>query len=211
MKQSIDQEEKESNNEFEPSMISQKSKKIYKGTKAKAKRQVQNDSKSKRKPWQPEEDLQVVELVNKYGSKWAKIASFLPERTGKQVRDRYTNKLRPSINKDEWTEKEERLFEQLCKQMGNKWSQIASFLPGRTEGQVKNRFYAQYRKKLSSSQKEETFDSTILLQDNQSEGMVSSRSKEPNLAQTQNAIEIEVAPPQPKNTSQIDDDYEIIV
>lgn len=150
MKRSIDQEKEESNHDevIDSSMLSKKSKKIHKESQQTPKSTLPIDPKSKRKPWQAHEDAQVVELVDKYGARWAKIASFLPGRTGKQVRDRYTNKLRPSINKDEWTKEEEKIFNLLYKQMGNKWSKIASHLPGRTEGQVKNRFYAQFRKKV---------------------------------------------------------------
>jgi hypothetical protein len=36
----------------------------------------------------------------------------------------------------------------LCKQIGHKWSRIATFLPGRTEGQVKNRFYSHIKKRM---------------------------------------------------------------
>jgi len=206
LKQSIDQENRESEYEFEQSMLSKNSKKIHKETKVKAKAQVQKDPKSKRIPWHPDEDTQVLELVDKYGSKWAKIASFLPGRTGKQVRDRYTNKLKPNINKDEWTKEEERIFQQLYNQMGNKWSKIASFMPGRTEGQIKNRFYAQFRKSLTSSNKEKISD-PALLSDNKSDEMVSNRAKEPNLTQTQSAIEIEQVPPQcSANIAKLNDD-----
>lgn len=164
MKRSIEQEKEESNNHelVDSSMLSKKSKKIQKESQQTPKSTLPIDPKSKRKPWQAHEDAQVVELVDKYGARWARIASFLPGRTGKQVRDRYTNKLRPSINKDEWTKEEEKIFNLLYKQMGNKWSKIASFLPGRTEGQVKNRFYAQFRKKVPNKEGTSSPRGTIL-------------------------------------------------
>ncbi len=105
--------------------------------------------KTKRNPWQPEEDEQVMELVVKYGQSWALIASLMKDRSGKQIRDRYLNKLKPDINKAEWTQKEDELVMSLCKEMGHKWSRIATFLPGRTEGQVKNRFYSHIKKRMS--------------------------------------------------------------
>jgi len=135
------------------SVLSKKTKKIYKENSKNSNTANNNNPKSKikRTPWQPYEDEQVVALVEKYGARWAKIAGMLPGRTGKQVRDRYTNKLKPNIKKDEWTKEEEEIFNTLCQQMGHKWSKIASFLPGRTEGQVKNRYYAQFRKKPPKS------------------------------------------------------------
>ena len=104
--------------------------------------------KTKRNPWQPEEDEQVLDLVAKYGQSWALIASLMKERSGKQIRDRYLNKLRPDINKGEWTEREDDILISLCTKIGHKWSRIATHLPGRTEGQVKNRFYSHIKKRL---------------------------------------------------------------
>lgn len=153
----VPQNETELNEEMSvKSGLTKTSKKIHKDHPTSySKKQKKNDktidnSKVKRIPWQPYEDAQVIEFVSKYGPKWAKIASSLPGRTGKQVRDRYTNKLRPNINKDEWTKEEEEIFTSLCQEMGHKWSKIASYLPGRTEGQVKNRYYAQFRKKTQN-------------------------------------------------------------
>ena len=104
--------------------------------------------KTKRNPWQPEEDEQVLELVARYGQSWALIASLMKERSGKQIRDRYLNKLKPDINKGEWAQNEDDLLMSLCHQIGHKWSRIATYLPGRTEGQVKNRFYSHIKKRM---------------------------------------------------------------
>jgi len=69
-------------------------------------------------------------------------------RTGKQIRDRYLNKLKPNIKKGEWTLEEDHLLLSCYYQLGHKWSKIATFLPGRTEGQVKNRFYSHLKKRI---------------------------------------------------------------
>lgn len=105
-------------------------------------------NKGKRQPWQPYEDEQVLELVNKHGQSWALIASMMEGRTGKQIRDRFLNKLRPDIKNDEWTKEEDKLLISYFHQIGRKWSKIATYIPGRTEGQVKNRFYSHIKKKL---------------------------------------------------------------
>ncbi len=107
-----------------------------------------NTFKGRRRAWQPHEDEKVMELVVKYGSSWAVIASMMEGRTGKQIRDRYLNKLKPNIKKAEWTLEEDQLLISCYYQFGHKWSKIATYLPGRTEGQVKNRFYSHLKKRI---------------------------------------------------------------
>jgi len=109
-------------------------------------------NKGKRQPWQAYEDEQVIDLVNKHGQSWALISSMMEGRTGKQIRDRYLNKLRPDIKNDEWNNEEDQLLISLYHELGRKWSKIATHLPGRTEGQVKNRFYSHISKKLLNSE-----------------------------------------------------------
>ena len=56
-------------------------------------------------PWCTGEDEQLTELVKQYGGKhWARIASMLPGRTGKQCRERWCNNLDPSLKKGAWTQ-----------------------------------------------------------------------------------------------------------
>jgi len=129
------------------SPLSSASKKITKAlpgtTKASQKR-----SKRGRNPWTPKEDAKLMELMKKYGQSWAMISSMMEGRTGKQVRDRYLNKLRPNIKIGDWSPQEDELVVTLIKEIGHRWSLIANHLPGRTEGQVKNRFYSHIKKRL---------------------------------------------------------------
>lgn len=104
--------------------------------------------RNKRQPWLPHEDAKVLELIAKHGQSWALIASLMEGRTGKQIRDRFLNKLRPGVKSGDWKPAEDQLLLSLYYQIGNKWSKIATHMPGRTEGQVKNRFYSHVKKKL---------------------------------------------------------------
>ncbi|CAD8211762.1 unnamed protein product [Paramecium pentaurelia] len=103
-----------------------------------------------RQLWSQEEDEQLQELVQKYGKKWSKICTVMNWRTGKQVRERYLNQLQGHINSEKWTEQEDRMILKLYKKYGTKWSYISSFLNGRPENMVKNRFYANLKRRFQS-------------------------------------------------------------
>ncbi|CAD8209493.1 unnamed protein product [Paramecium octaurelia] len=103
-----------------------------------------------RQLWSPEEDEQLKDLVHKYGKKWSKICTVMNWRTGKQVRERYLNQLQGHINSEKWTEQEDRMILKLYKKYGTKWSYISSFLNGRPENMVKNRFYANLKRRFQS-------------------------------------------------------------
>jgi len=111
----------------------------------------QRRARKGRNPWTPKEDALLVDLMKKYGQSWAMISSALPGRTGKQVRDRFLNKLRPHIRCGDWSIEEDELIVSLSKEIGNRWSLIATHLPGRTEAQVKNRYYSHIKKRLDSN------------------------------------------------------------
>lgn len=55
--------------------------------------------------WTVEEDEQLRQLVENHGTgNWTLIAESLPDRTGKQCRERWHNHLGEGIKKGEWTE-----------------------------------------------------------------------------------------------------------
>ncbi|XP_015952922.3 transcription factor MYB53-like, partial [Arachis duranensis] len=110
-----------------------------------------DESGLKKGPWTPEEDRILVDYINKngHGSNWRalpKIAGL--NRCGKSCRLRWTNYLRPDIKRGKFSQEEEKLIINLHQLLGNKWSAIASHLPGRTDNEIKNFWNTNLRKKL---------------------------------------------------------------
>lgn len=96
----------------------------------------------KRGQWSEEEDNQLKQLYNIYSGKWSIIAEHMNGRSGKQIRERYINKLDPKVNKKSFTPEEDEQILRLQKIYGNKWKVIAKEMNGRTPDMIKCRFYS---------------------------------------------------------------------
>ncbi|CAB4271970.1 unnamed protein product [Prunus armeniaca] len=104
----------------------------------------------KKGPWTAEEDKKLINFILTNGQCcWRavpKLAGLL--RCGKSCRLRWTNYLRPDLKRGLLSETEEKMVIDLHAQLGNRWSKIASHLPGRTDNEIKNHWNTHIKKKL---------------------------------------------------------------
>ncbi|XVF31657.1 hypothetical protein REPUB_Repub17cG0010200 [Reevesia pubescens] len=104
----------------------------------------------KKGPWTAEEDKKLINFILTNGHCcWRavpKLAGLL--RCGKSCRLRWTNYLRPDLKRGLLSEYEEQMVIDLHAQLGNRWSKIASHLPGRTDNEIKNHWNTHIKKKL---------------------------------------------------------------
>lgn len=111
--------------------------------------------KTRRCMWTSREDEVLLQMASRgNASDWTRIADALNalrtchalQRTPKQCRERWHNRVNPAIKTSPWTEEETDKFFQLFQKHGPKWSLIALELAGRTDNTVKNFFYCKLRK-----------------------------------------------------------------
>ncbi|KAK6151430.1 hypothetical protein DH2020_014065 [Rehmannia glutinosa] len=108
----------------------------------------------KKGPWNPEEDIILVSYIQQHGpGNWRAV----PTNTGllrcsKSCRLRWTNYLRPGIKRGNFTPHEEGMIIHLQALLGNKWAAIASYLPQRTDNDIKNYWNTHLKKRLKRFQ-----------------------------------------------------------
>ncbi|KAM3143899.1 hypothetical protein pb186bvf_003950 [Paramecium bursaria] len=110
-------------------------------------------------PWTEREDNILQDIVIKFkkikkGNKWSRIAKEFNDisqakysRLPKQCRERWGNKLDPTINRSEWNDNEDLLFLQLLLQYGRKWAELSVRLSALTENKKRTEFALKHRYK----------------------------------------------------------------
>ncbi|KAM0954618.1 putative transcription factor MYB-HB-like family [Dioscorea sansibarensis] len=100
--------------------------------------------------WSPEEDEKLLRHISNYGHGcWSSVPKLAGlQRCGKSCRLRWINYLRPDLKRGAFSQEEENLIIELHAVLGNRWSQIAAQLPGRTDNEIKNLWNSCIKKKL---------------------------------------------------------------
>eukprot|EP00820_Chromera_velia_P020495 Cvel_29138.t1-p1 / transcript=Cvel_29138.t1 / gene=Cvel_29138 / organism=Chromera_velia_CCMP2878 / gene_product=Protein rough sheath 2, putative / transcript_product=Protein rough sheath 2, putative / location=Cvel_scaffold3937:1-2575(-) / protein_length=394 / sequence_SO=supercontig / SO=protein_coding / is_pseudo=false len=109
--------------------------------------------------WTPDEDARLEDVMKglpelTHGNiDWKNVAQLMQQsgidRTARQCKDRWKERLDPHVHRGEWTEQEDYELLKLQMENGNKWKQISEKIQtGRTTEQVKNRFHYLKRKAI---------------------------------------------------------------
>ncbi|CAA7039870.1 unnamed protein product [Microthlaspi erraticum] len=111
---------------------------------------TQQVKKMKKGLWSPEEDSKLMQYMISNGQGcWSDVAKNAGlQRCGKSCRLRWINYLRPDLKRGAFSPQEEELIIRFHSILGNRWSQIAARLPGRTDNEIKNFWNSTIKKRL---------------------------------------------------------------
>ncbi|KAI5073817.1 hypothetical protein GOP47_0011830 [Adiantum capillus-veneris] len=106
--------------------------------------------KLKRGLWSPDEDEKLLACIMQHGpGSWSSVPALAGiQRCGKSCRLRWINYLRPDLKRGSFSATEEKRIIELHAIFGNKWSKIASHLPGRTDNEIKNLWNSCLKKRV---------------------------------------------------------------
>ncbi|CAH8266554.1 unnamed protein product [Arabidopsis lyrata] len=116
-----------------------------KQTKKKKKILVNSDDSKKKErhivTWSPEEDDILRKQISLLGTEnWAIIASKFNDKSTRQCRRRWYTYLNSDFKRGGWSPEEDTLLCEAQRLFGNRWTEIAKVVSGRTDNAVKNRF-----------------------------------------------------------------------
>lgn len=141
--------------------------------------------------WSPEEDEKLLRYITKYGHGcWSSVPKQAGlQRCGKSCRLRWINYLRPDLKRGTFSQQEENLIIELHAVLGNRWSQIAAQLPGRTDNEIKNLWNSCLKKKLRQKGIDPSNHKPLFQVDNQ-EDKISAANTSKNSVNASNEVNI---------------------
>jgi hypothetical protein len=99
-----------------------------------------------RHPFTPEEDAFLYQMMtSRQCSSWDELANQMSGRTARQCRDRWMNYLSPTVRTGPWIPAEDELLVAKINELGRTWSALVPFFSGRSESDIKNRWYSHLR------------------------------------------------------------------
>ena len=114
----------------------------------------------RRQNWTEEEDEALVQIVNVQGESsvdWDSVSMELYiqgiKKNAKQARERWEHQLNPKLKRHTLSREELKRLFSFHEKFGSKWKKISSHFEGRTDGNLKNQFFAQVRKSLRRARK----------------------------------------------------------
>lgn len=116
---------------------------------------VSKSGKKIRKLFSQQEDALLTQIMYQQPFEtWIAVAEQLPGRTARQCRDRWVNYLSPSNKNGPWSHEEDQLLAEKYLEHGPQWTTIAKFFDGRSENNVKNRWYTYVKSRFNSATKQ---------------------------------------------------------
>ncbi|KAL2519362.1 myb domain protein [Abeliophyllum distichum] len=105
----------------------------------------------KKGPWTRDEDQKLLAYIQEHGhGRWRSLpAKAGLQRCGKSCRLRWKNYVRPDIKRGKFSLQEEKTIIQLHALLGNRWSAIATYMPKRTDNEIKNYWNTRLKKRLT--------------------------------------------------------------
>jgi hypothetical protein len=94
-------------------------------------------------PFKPEEDARLIQIMTTMPFlSWDSVAGNFTDRTARQCRERWLNYLCPQVRTGPWTNEEDVMLIAMLNQHGRSWSLIRRLFNGRSENDIKNRWYS---------------------------------------------------------------------